>query len=119
MIFFNPAFWKHQKSNPFKLNERLYPVDMGSASNNTMIVTLSYPDNYTVAEQPAPVGMALPNKGGKFITSVSNDNNTFSYSQIAQLSKAIYAPEEYPYLKELYNKIIQNQKAYIVLKKKL
>jgi transglutaminase-like putative cysteine protease len=117
-ITFNPAFWIRETINPFKLNERNYPVDMGSAFTHSLLLTLSFPDNFTIAGQPAPVGIALPNKGGKFITDFSVDGNVANYSQIEQLSKAIYQPEEYPYLKELYNKIIQNQKANIVFKKK-
>jgi cell fate (sporulation/competence/biofilm development) regulator YlbF (YheA/YmcA/DUF963 family) len=35
-----------------------------------------------------------------------------------QLNKSIYAKEEYPYLKELYNKVIQSEKAEVIFKKK-
>jgi len=72
-----------------------------------------------ISKQPAPVAMGLPNKGGKFITAFDAQDNTLNYSQVEQLTKSIYGPEEYPYLKELYNKIIQNQSATVVFSKKL
>jgi hypothetical protein len=117
-ISFNPAFWERQRQNPFKLEERNYPVDMGSSSTSSLLVTLSFPDNFIISAQPAPVGMALPNKGGKFVTDLTVEGNVINYSQIEQFNKAIYGAGEYPYLKELYNKIIQNEKANIIFKKK-
>jgi hypothetical protein len=44
--------------------------------------------------------------------------NTFTFSNITKFTKPIYTSEEYPYLKELYNKIILTQKADMVFKKK-
>ncbi len=117
-ITFNPAFWDHLTENPFKLVERSYPIDMSSASDYRMVLTMHYPDNFEITNQPSPVGMALPNNGGKFVTGFEKGVGMFTYSQSKQLTKAIYAPEEYPYLKELYNKIIQNEKANVVFRKK-
>ncbi|RKR84251.1 uncharacterized protein DUF3857 [Mucilaginibacter gracilis] len=117
-IVFNPAFWDELTENPFKLKERTYPVDLGSTLDHRVIVALHYPANYVITRQPEPVSIGLPNKGGKFVTLVEAGDQVFNYSEVHQLSKAIYQPEEYPYIKELYNKIIQNQKATIVLSKK-
>jgi len=117
-IAFNPAFWDYNSVNPFKLNERSYPVDMGSASESKMMMALHYPANFEITAQPSPVSMALPIKGGRFMTDVAVENNTLTYSQVEQFSKAIYSPDEYPYLKELFNKMIQNQKANVVFHKK-
>lgn len=114
---FNPAFWDLETENPFKLTERNYPVDLGSTIDHRLSLLFHFPENFTVSQQPNPVGIALPNKAGRFITSIEVSGNTISYSQVEQLNKAIYTPEEYPYLKELFNKIIQNQKANIVFKK--
>jgi hypothetical protein len=117
-ISFNPAFWYQVSQNPFKLADRTYPVDMGSASDVKVILTLHFPANFEIANQPQPVAFGLPNKGGRYLTDVSVDANTISYSQVEQFNRSIYAREEYPYIKELYNKMIQAQKANIVFKKK-
>jgi len=116
---FNPAFWDQTLENPFKLNERSYPVDMGLASETKTVLTLHYPATFEITAQPEAVAMALPIKGGRFLTDVSVMDNTITYSQVEQFSKAIYSSEEYPYLKELFNKMIQNQKANVVFHKKV
>jgi hypothetical protein len=118
-ISFNPAFWYLTTANPFKLTDRSYPVDLGSASYHKMIVLLHYPADFEISAQPTPVSLALPLKGGMFLTEFSAEGGTLTYAQVEQFNKAIYSAEEYPYLKELYNKMIQNQKANIVFKKKL
>ncbi|MEO6521070.1 MAG: DUF3857 domain-containing protein [Mucilaginibacter sp.] len=117
-IDFNPAFWDKETENPFKLAERSYPVDMGSTTDHRLILTLHFPEGFVAGKLPDAVAIGLPNKGGRFITNIELGENTISYSQIEQFTKSIYQPEEYPYLKELYNKIIQNQKATIVFTKK-
>jgi hypothetical protein len=117
-ITFDPAFWDQMTENPFKLTERSYPVDLGNSIIHRLVLSFHFPDNFIISKQPEPVGMALPNKGGSFQTNFEVANNLLNYSQVQILTKAIYSPEEYPYLKELFNKIIQNQKATVVLKKK-
>jgi hypothetical protein len=62
--------------------------------------------------------MALPNQGGEFITEFAPRDDAFTFSHVMRLSKPIYYPEEYPYLKELFNKVIQAEKSDIILKKK-
>lgn len=115
---FNPYVLGRMTVNPFKLEERSYPVDMGMPEDERFILSLHIPDNYTVESAPEAVGLALPNQGGSLITNFANDGSLCTYSQVLQFKKSVYAPEEYPYLKEMFNKIIHSQKTEIVLKKK-
>jgi transglutaminase-like putative cysteine protease len=117
-LTFNPFIDDYISSNPYKLTERTYPVDMGMPSNDRYTLTLHLPDGYTIENAPQDIGIALPNQGGRFITSYQADGNSFTFSHIVQFSKPVYSPAEYPYLKELFNKIILTQKAEMVLKKK-
>jgi hypothetical protein len=115
---FNPMLFDRYVANPFKLAERSYPVDWGMPSNKRYILNIHLPDGYTIESTPEVVSVGLPNKGGQFITDFTRDGNNFTYSNVIQFNKSIYQPEEYPYLKELYNKIIASEKADIVFSKK-
>ncbi|QJD94820.1 DUF3857 domain-containing protein [Mucilaginibacter robiniae] len=117
-LAFNPFIIHKLVENPFKLTERTYPVDMGAPSDSRVTLTIHLPDNYTMETIPENVGIRLPNQGGQFITSFENQNNEFTFSHLIQLNNSIYSPEEYPYLKELFNKIIQTERAEIIFKKK-
>jgi len=115
---FNPFIMDRITTNPFKLAERSYPVDWGMASEERSILTMHLPPQYEVELPPQPISVILPNNGGKFLSSYDAVGNTFTFSDIIQFNKSIYSPAEYPYLKELYNKIISTEKAEMVFRKK-
>ncbi|WP_207420963.1 DUF3857 domain-containing protein [Desertivirga brevis] len=117
-LILNPCFLDRVSENPFKLEERNYPIDQGAPSETRIVVEINYPDNFEIINKPSNVGLALPNNGGKFISSIAVEGNTLTFMNHNLLTKAIYSPEEYPYLKELYNKIIQSQQIDLVFKKK-
>jgi hypothetical protein len=117
-LTFNPFFFDRITSNPFKLEERNYPVDWGVPSDDRFVLNMHLPAEYEVESAPQGIGISLPNKGGKFVTSFVSEGNSFTFSNIFQLTKSVYQPEEYPYLKELFNKVISTEKAEIVFKKK-
>lgn len=117
-LVFNPFLWDKRTSNPFKLPERDYPVDWGMASDTRLVLTMHLPAQYIIETPPQVVAFGMPNNGGMFATSFDNQGDTFTFSNITRFTKAIYYPEEYPYLKELYNKIILTEKADMVFKKK-
>src|SRR5690606_29836197 len=118
-LYFNPFFMDVMDENPFKLTERTYPVDLGAASDSKISIMMSFPEDYEIISKPQDKGIALPNKGGRFLSNITVSGNTFQFSESTQLDKAIYHPEEYHYLKELYNQILQLQKTDIIFKKKI
>ena len=116
-LAFNPFFLNRISTNPFKLAERSYPVDWGMASDDRFVLTMHLPAKYVIETPPQMMAIALPNNGGKFLTNYEAESNTFTFSDVIQFNKSIYSSEEYPYLKELYNKIIQSEKAEMVFKR--
>ena len=115
---FSPYFWDKQLVNPFKLNERTYPVDMGMPSEDRYVITVHLPSQYKIETSPQQMAIALPNNGGKYVCDYEPGDNSFSFTYLMQFNKPVYGTEEYPYLKELFNKIIQSQKGEMVLVKK-
>jgi hypothetical protein len=115
---FNPFFLNRITENPFKMTDRLYPVDWGMASEQRNILTVHLPKGYVVATPPQTSNVQMPNDGGKFLSSYDPLDNSFTFSNIIQFNKGIYSPIEYTYLKELYNKVIQTEKGEMVFKKK-
>lgn len=116
-LYLNPFFINRIIKNPFNLNERTYPVDLGSASDERIIISITLPEKYNVVEQPKDLAIGLPNGGGKYILKTNIEENKITISQFKQFNKSIYSPEEYHYLKEFYTTIMQNQKTDFLLKK--
>ncbi|TDQ12095.1 DUF3857 domain-containing protein [Pedobacter metabolipauper] len=117
-IFYNPFFINRTSTNPFNLNERTYPVDLGSAREDRIIMNIKMPENFILADKPKDIGIALPNAAGRYMAAIALDNSTLSVSQTLQLNKPIYEPDEYLSLKEFYSRIIQSQKTDILFKTK-
>ncbi len=117
-ISLNPFIIDHILENPFKLAERTYPVDLGAPSDKRTVLTLHMPGDFVLESAPQPVSVGLPNQGGRFMTALTNDESGITFSHIIQLSHSVYSPEEYPFLKELYNKIVQSEKIGLVFHKK-
>lgn len=114
----NPFFVNKMESNPFKLSERLYPVNFGTTHEYTIILNLTYPDNFLLVEKPERNTLAIPGGGGKFLFEISDTGNkaTMTYSLV--LSKPVYTSVEYKYLKELFNRALQVQNFDWLFKKK-
>ncbi|GGI26264.1 DUF3857 domain-containing protein [Pedobacter mendelii] len=115
-VYFNPFFINPITKNPFNLNVRTYPVDLGSAFEDRIIINIALPGKFEMTEKPKDLAIGLPNAGGRYLLKTSLVDNVISFNQILQFNKAIYEPEEYPYLKEFYSIIIQNQKINLLLK---
>jgi Domain of Unknown Function with PDB structure (DUF3858) len=114
-IYFNPFIGGRWSGNPFKSNERIFPVDFGVAQEETFLLTLEYPANFHLDEIPKNVALAMPNKGGRFLFSCTNLGNKLNISYSLNLTKAIYDAAEYHSLKELFARIVQLRQTDLVL----
>ena len=118
-FMFNPFFLDRWSENPFKSNERLYPVDFGTPLERTMIFSLEYPPDFEIVNVPEKVGLALPNAGGRFLFEASGNGNKLSMNNSLSIRKPIFSSTEYHYLKELFSRILQVQGGELVFKKKV
>lgn len=117
-IFMNPVLIKFVEENPFKLEERLYPVELPSPLSNTYIFNIDIPEGYEVEQLPARQNLALPEKGGRYMYVSGVQGNQVQVMIRLNLMKTVYLPEEYPALKELFNMIVAKQQEQIVFKPK-
>lgn len=117
-LYLNPFFHEAIKINPFKLEERLYPVDFGYKLNYSYRANITVPEKYTIQQLPKSKGFSLPNNGGKFLFNIKKVGSKISIYFMFQLNKTQYSSEEYFSLKEFFNQIIKAQTTLITLEKK-
>jgi transglutaminase-like putative cysteine protease len=115
-IYISPFLNKHVK-NPFQLKKRSYPVDFGFTVNESFIAEIEIPENYRIIALPKAVSLKLPNNGGTFISAVKIADHKITIFNKVDLKKTVYSPQEYPYLKELFNQIIITENSLITLEK--
>lgn len=117
-IYLNPFFITFFSENPFKLQERTYPIDFGYKNAFYYTLNLKFGDNYIVEEKPEDLNLVIPNNKGQvqFFSKIDNDRLQLIFK--INLREAMYAAEYYPYLKELMSKAVDIQKNSLILLKK-
>ncbi|WP_449434998.1 DUF3857 domain-containing protein [Pedobacter steynii] len=117
LIYFTPLFYERTKDNPFKLEERNFPVDFGYPTEETVRVTIDYPKEYQVDKVPKNEKIVLPEESASFTFLYAGEPGKMVISSKISFKKSIYSPEEYHYIKELFKNIVRKQSEQIVLKK--
>lgn len=117
-IYLNPFLIKFFEENPFKLQERTYPIDFGYKDMYSLIMQIDLNDDIKVVDIPGAINYALPNNSGSFKFNVESKNNQLTIFFIVKFDKAIYAPELYKYLKNFMNKVVETQKNTVIVLKK-
>ncbi len=118
-IFLNPFFDEKTTINPFKQEDRLYPVDFGYSKEKSFHFSIEIPENYTLKSFPKTKNIVLPNDGG-FLSLATRKYGDFKLTLKSSLllKKPLYYKSDYQYLKELFRQAIITQKTPIVLTKK-
>jgi len=117
-VYLNPFITKFFDENPFKSQERTYPIDFGYKDVYLYTLNINLGESLTILEIPDSVNYKLPNKTGTFIFEVENKDNVLTLYFKVKFNKAIYGAEFYEYLKQFMNHIVKNQNnAVIVLEK--
>ncbi|MDQ2795226.1 MAG: DUF3857 domain-containing protein [Bacteroidota bacterium] len=107
------------EQNPFRHDDRLFPVDFAAPQDETTMLTLTLPEGYELAEMPKPAVVDLPDGGGRFMYSVAaGAPGTVQITSRLNLRKSVYAAAEYTNLREFYRLMLEKQGERLVIKKK-
>jgi hypothetical protein len=117
MMYVNVLLNMGDKENPFKLEKREYPVDLGIPIKDTYNFTYQIPAGYSVESLPGSVNISLPEKGGNFRFYASLEGNKITIFSKLSINKTFFIPNDYGALKEFFNLVIAKYAEKIVLKK--
>jgi len=119
MIYINPFFTKFFSQNPFKLEERNYPVDFGYPRNYKYQLSIEVPDGYSIHELPQNKMVKLGDKIGYLRYNVNQESNTILINYDFNLQEVFFTAENYKALKEIFKYSIDIQKNSLVILKKV
>jgi hypothetical protein len=116
-FFFNPLLSHKYSENPFKDKTRIYPIDFGVSKEIMVLVTIKVPNGYKIEAKPTSGAFYLPDKSARYSYVAEEEDGLVRIRSHISFSKSIFPAEQYLYLKELFNIIVEKQSQQIILKK--
>ena len=117
LVYFSPLLYERTKENPFKLEERNFPVDLGYANEEVYRIVIELPATMAVEKLPKSEIIKLADNSAYFSYVTATDGKSISIVSRINLGRSFYDPESYFELKELFKKIVSKQAEQVVLKK--
>jgi transglutaminase-like putative cysteine protease len=116
-LYFSPLWYLTAIENPFKLDERKYPVDYGFIRKDRYLISINIPDGYAVESMPENTNFAMEQGIGNFKYVISNSGNKIQLSVEVAINEAVIPAENYGSLKKFYELLIDKENEKVVLSK--
>lgn len=117
-IYFNPFFGGSFQENPFKQENRLYPVDFGYERKYILNFSLELPDNYKSESIPISNSIKSSDNSTKYsLLTRNNQGYNITLNSKLIIGETTYNNNQYGTLKEIFKQAIISQKTPLVLKK--
>lgn len=116
-IYVSPMLFYTDSENPFKQENREYPIDYGYPFMDKYAINIQIPDGYKVETLPAATILSMEDNLGSFKFMTSLSGNIIQMSVIYQINEPIISSDNYSMLKEFYQKMIEKENEKIILAK--
>lgn len=116
-VYVEPLLFLTKRTNPFKLNERKFPVDFAAAWKDVNRVSIDIPEGYKVEFLPETLAIALPENVGVFKYQVQQAGKKIKVFSSLEFNASLIPAQYYPYLKDFYGKLVKKETEKIVLVK--
>ena len=116
-IYLNPMLFFTEDQNPFKQENREYPVDYGFPFMDKYTINIQIPEGYKIELLPSPMVLTMQDDLGSFKLLSHLSGNTLQLSMSHQINTPIISSEDYSMLKDYYQSRIAKQNEKIILTK--
>ncbi len=116
-IYFRPALFLFEGRNPFKLDERQFPIDFEFPKSEKITINITIPKGFKVEAIPEKMTIGLPDGLGKFTYDIKPLGDMLQFSCTKEINKSLIPPNYYASLKEFYNQMLIKHNEKVVLSK--
>ena len=113
--YLQPLMFLATTKNPFKLDDRKFPIDFGVPTGFKNSVSIKIPEGYAVESVPESVAFAISNDMAVFKYRLVHSGNKITLLTQLDINRAIITPEFYKELKELFSKMVKKENEKVVL----
>jgi hypothetical protein len=114
-LYFSPLLFMAIKENPFKLDERKYPIDFVIPHSDKYMVNIMLPAGYKVESLPKSEALEFMDANIKFTYLISQSGMYLQLKVQVDILNPLILPKDYKDFKDFYEKIIEKQAEQIVL----
>lgn len=116
-MYFSPMLFFATKENPFKQDNRKYPVNFSFPSKDKFIIIIDIPEGFSVENLPKSSSIAIDKKYLFFNFSATNTDRQIIISVNYEINVSVIPSENYDDLKQFFKIMIEKENEKIVLKK--
>lgn len=116
-IYFNPMLNEGIKQNPFKAQQRLYPVEMPYCKDEIYNLRMEIPKGYKIEEIPKSGVLTLNNNEGKFEYLVTQAIDHIEIRCRLKINQTTFSTEDYITLRNFYTDVVRMENEQLVFKK--
>lgn len=117
LLYFMPLLYDRTAENPFKLEDRKFPIDFGHPLEEMYRISIEFPAGYQLEKLPKSEKINLGDESASFTFLTASEGNKLQISSKISIKKALYTPEEYKDLQNFFKNIVRKQAEQVVLKK--
>lgn len=116
-VFLTPMLFFAPQENPFKQDQREYPIDFIYSFNEKYQVNVMIPDGYALESLPESTVAQFNGASGEFKYVSQENGKMLQFIISLDLGQSFILPTEYADFKQFYQLMIEKQNEKIVLKK--
>jgi hypothetical protein len=116
-LLFSPLFFYDYFENPFKTEERKYPLDFGCNKEIQTVVVVNIPKEYRVKDMPQPIKFSTTDGGASFTFMIGSDNGKLQFNINLKINRPIFTENEYLELKQFFTQVAKLANSPIQLTK--
>lgn len=116
-LYINPMIFPQLDQNPFIQAERVLPVEFPYPYKYHLTCSLTLPDGYEVEEIPQSYSVKTDDDKLQCKYMIQRNGNKIALSYVFQLRTHILPPDQYTQLQDIWTKVIEKNRALVVLKK--
>ena len=116
-LYFSPLLFLAMKENPFKLEERQYPIDFIIPYKDKYLINILLPEGYVVESLPKSEALTFKEESVKFIYVAKESGKYLQLKVELDITNPMILPSEYKVFKTFFGKIVEKQGEQVVLAK--
>jgi len=117
-IFFNPMFLSSFKKNPFKDSARHADIDFGCNQSYSVGMYITMPENMEIPELPPNKEIRLADTSFAYGRLMAKQNNALVIRSHFELNNAVFAADQYPLVKQVFEKMYDMLNEQVMFKRK-